>query len=471
MTTRVDTAIIGAGTAGLAALREVRKQTDDFVIINDGPYGTTCARAGCMPSKALIEAAKAYRRRVNFDAFGIRGASALAIDRPAVLERVRRLRDEFVAGTLKATSGLGERNIPGRARFEAPDTLAVDDRRIRAERIIIATGSRPHVPEAWRALGDRVLTSDTLFEQRDLPPRMAVIGLGVIGAELGQALARLDIEVSAFGAPERIAGITDPEIRAEALAILEQEFAIHLGSRAELVLEDVGLRVTAGDASVLVDQALVAAGRRPNLDGLGLERLGIPLDERGRPPFDPETLQVADLPVFLAGDVNGRSPLLHEAADDGHIAGLNAAAKTAACHRRRTPLQIVFTDPGIARVGLPFSSLDPDATLTGAVSFARHGRARTAETNQGALRVYAERDSGRLLGAELCAPEGEHLAHLIALAIQRELTVPEFLGMPFYHPVIEEGLRTALRRIARELPAPPASDLSACAPFDAEALD
>ena len=177
----LDVAIIGAGTAGLSALRVVRRRTQRFVIINDGPWGTVCARVGCMPSKILIEAANAYHRRGSFAEFGITGAESLKADVPAVLQRVRRLRDDFVRGTLKATEGLGERAISGRAHLLGPDRLEVNGRELRARRSIIATGSHPIVPAPWRDLGERLLTTDTLFEQRDLPARMAVVGMGPVG--------------------------------------------------------------------------------------------------------------------------------------------------------------------------------------------------------------------------------------------------------------------------------------------------
>lgn len=471
MPERYDVAIIGAGTAGLAALREVRKSADSFVLINHGPYGTTCARVGCMPSKALIEAADAFHRRVVFEEFGVRGAEALGMDIPAALERVRRVRDDLVRGTLKATDGLGDRNIPGRARFEAPDTLSVDGRLVRAARIIIATGSRPIVPEEWRSLGDRLLTSDTLFEQEDLPARMAVVGLGPVGAELAQALARMGIEVAAFDMETRIGGLSDPAVNEAAVACLRSEFDVYLGAPAEL--EPVGdrVRVSGGDGVVMVDKVVAALGRRPNVDDLGLELLGIELDERGLPPFDPGTMRIADLPVFIAGDVGGRAPLLHEAADDGHIAGRNASAAAPECYVRRTPLAIVFTDPNIAVVGRRFSDLADGEGIVGEVSFARQGRARVGLRNRGALRVYADKGSGLLLGAEICAPRGEHMAHLLALAIGQGLSVNDLLRMPFYHPVVEEGLRTALRKLSKQLPEPPGSDLAGCGSLGAEALD
>ena len=216
-----DVVIIGAGTAGLAALREVKKRTGNFILINDGPWGTVCARVGCMPSKTLIEAANAFHRRGAFEEFGIRGAESLTVDIPAVLQRVRRLRDDFVASTLKTTDALGERAISGRARLLGVGRLAVNDREFRARNIIIATGSHPVVPDAWRPFAKQLLTTDTLFEQETLPPRMAVIGLGPIGIEMAQSLSRLGIEVVAFGAGTNIAGLSDPRVNTTAIDLLK----------------------------------------------------------------------------------------------------------------------------------------------------------------------------------------------------------------------------------------------------------
>jgi dihydrolipoamide dehydrogenase len=471
MSEALDVIIIGAGTAGLSALREVRKRTQRFVIVNDGPWGTVCARVGCMPSKVLIEAANAYHRRKSFTEFGITGAEHLAADIPAVLRRVRRLRDDFVRGTLRTTEGLGERAISGRARLLGPDRVEVNGRELRARRIIIATGSRPVVPAPWHALGERLLTSETLFEQESLPARIAVIGLGAIGVEIAQALSRLGVDVAGFDGAQTVAGLGDPAVNSVATDLLRREFPLHLGANAELTAVGDGVRVRAGATEVTVDRVVAALGRRPNIDGMGLETLGVELDKRGLPPVNRGTQQVADLPVFLAGDANGHAPLLHEAADEGHIAGLNATRDTPVCFERRTPLAIVFADPNVAAVGKRFQELGDGSHLAGEVRFDNQGRARAAQHNHGILRVYAARDDGRLLGAEMCAPAGEHLAHLLALAIQRVLTVRELLRLPFYHPVLEEGLRTALRDLAAQLPPAGESDLAACEALGAEALD
>jgi dihydrolipoamide dehydrogenase len=467
---RCDVAIVGAGTAGLAALAVVRRQTEDFVIINDGAYGTTCARVGCMPSKALIEVANALRGQRSFRKMGIGGGERLAADLPAVLRHVRRIRDSLVHGVLKLTDGLGERNIAGRARFVGPQTLEVNGERIEAGRIIIATGSRPIVPAPWRGLGNRLITTDDLFEQSDLPRRLAVIGLGAIGAEMAQALARLGLEVSGFDSLERVAGLTDPVVAEAAVAILREELAVHLGVPAELAPAGDGVRVSAGGIRAIADKVLVVLGRRPNLDALGLESLGVELDEHGMPPFDPRSTQVADLPVFIAGDADARTPILHEAADDGWIAGYNAMRDAPECFARRTRIGIVFTDPNAAIVGRPFAELQPGEAVIGEVNLEGQSRLRMRDADRGVMRVYAERTSGKLIGAELCAPSGENLAHLLALAVQQQLTVAELLRLPFYHPTVEEALRSALRGATKQVPGARGPDLAGCEPPQAAAL-
>jgi dihydrolipoamide dehydrogenase len=478
----VDVIIVGAGTAGLGALNEVRKRTDSFIIINDGPWGTMCARVGCMPSKALIEAAGEFHRRLVFAELGLSGGDGLRVEAGAVLARVRRVRDAFVSETRELTDDLGDRAISGRARLRGPHEVEVDGRVLQARSIVLAIGSRPTVPAAWKGFADRLLTTDSLFEQSALPSRLAVVGLGPVGLEMAQALARLGVQVTGFHARRTIAGLGEGPVNDAALDTLRHELNLHLGHEARLTAEgaEEGMRVTAGSASVVVDRVLVAMGRTPSVQGLGLENLGVPLDEQGLPEVDRWTLQVADLPIFLAGDANAEVPLQHEAADDGHIAGLNAVAShgrsrvsddglgPAALGRggskgpsqgpfvtrfvRRTPLSIVFSDPTLALVGQRIGALDHERVVVGEARFADQGRARLMLRNAGLLRICANREDGALLGAELFAPEGEHLAHWLALAIHRRSTVFDLLRAPFYHPTVEEGLRTALVGIAKQLP-------------------
>lgn len=447
-TREVDVAIIGAGSAGLYALSKVRPSGKSWVLINGGHTGTTCARVGCMPSKAVIQVAEDFHRRAVFSRQGIHGSRSLKLDIHDAMEHVRDLRDTFVDRVESNSTGKmdAEHFIPQYARFLEPQLLELEDgRRIRAQRIIIATGSRPIVPEAWQAFGDRVLTTDNFFEQINLPTAMAVIGLGVIGLEIGQAMSRMGVEVTGFDRLKTIGGAEDPEVSKLAVELVGKEFPIWLGEAAQVTQERNGLlRVSAGEKSVIVDKILVSLGRTPNLERLNLQVLGVGVSSQGMPHYNPTTMQIANLPVFIAGDANAMRNLLHEAGDEGRIAGYNATADQVVAFRRKTPLRITFCDPNICQVGASWSRLKHEETAVGEVNFAPVGRALIMGKNKGLLRVYAERKTGRLLGAEMACIKGENLAHLLAWCIQQELTVGQLLQMPFYHPVIEEALQAAL---------------------------
>ena len=193
---------------------------------------------------------------------------------------------------------------------------------------------------------------------------------------------------------------------------------------------------------------MMAAGRRPTLHKLGLERMGVGAGEA----IDPGTLQLGDHPVFVAGDANMLHPLLHEAAHDGRIAGANAATFPEVDDPgRAVGLGIVFSDPQIGIVGRGWHALDDCEAISGEVDYGDQGRARVQGINAGKVRIYADKHTGRLLGAELFGPRVEHLSHLLAWSVQHGLTVQEALAMPFYHPVVEEGIRTALRDLSKNL--------------------
>ena len=210
-----------------------------------------------------------------------------------------------------------------------------------------------------------------------------------------------------------------------------------------------------GDVTETFDYLQAATGRRPNVDGLGLEYADIELDARGVPVFDPHTLRCGRSPIFVAGDAGNFRPLLHEAADEGRIAGDNAGRyPDIRSGQRRAPLAIMFSDPQIAAVGLNLQQVqqrcDP-CYAVGEVSFEDQGRSRVMGRNRGLLRVYGEQGTGLLLGAEMFGPAAEHIGHLLSWAVQKRMTVGELLDMPFYHPVIEEGVRTALRDLNAKL--------------------
>jgi dihydrolipoamide dehydrogenase len=457
---KVDVAIIGAGTAGLAAYREAREYTDRLVLIEGGPYGTTCARVGCMPSKLLIAAAEAAHAVREAPVFGVQ-AGAPRIDGKAVMGRVRAERDRFVGFVLDAVEAFPrEHRLKGHVRFTGDHRLQVGkDTTIEAKRIVIATGSRPTYPR-FLDVGELLATSDDVFDWTELPESAVVFGGGIVGLELGQALHRLGVRMRLFGKGGAVGPLSDPKVRDYAARTFAAEFPFDPDAQVDAVEPrdgQVAVTFTDADGAACTESfacLLAATGRRPNVDRLGLESTSLELDSRGVPLFDRFTGRCGDSHVFIAGDADDDAPLLHEAADEGKIAGDNAGRyPDVRAQRRRTPLGIVFSDPQIATVGRSWRELQAEGVdhAIGEVSFEDQGRSRVLNKNRGLLRLYGAHGTGLFLGAEMIGPAAEHIGHLLAWAAQQALSVDEMLAMPFYHPVIEEGLRTGLRDLNRQL--------------------
>lgn len=456
---QVDVAIIGTGSAGMGAYREARKHTDRIALIEGYAYGTTCARVGCMPSKLLIAAAESAHHARHTDLFGVR-VDNVRVDSKAVMERVRFERDRFVNFVLEDVNDFDEAHkIWGFARFQDDHTLRVDDHtEIHADRIVIAVGSRPNLLPIFKNAEDRLFVNDDVFEFEDLPDSIMVMGTGVIGLELGQALSRLGVRVTMLGRSESIGGIADETMRRYAAKTFSEEFDLQLGATVtdiERTASGVHVAYTNQRGENIdqdVDAILVATGRVSNTDKLALENTRLLLDEQGIPQFNPSTMQTDVEHIFIAGDANNELPLLHEASDEGRIAGANAGRfPQVEKGRRRAPLAVVFSEPQIASVGKTSRELEGTQYVVGEVSFEGQGRSRVMGRNKGLLKVYADKISGVLLGAEMFGPSAEHVGHLLSWAVQQRLTVADILAMPFYHPVIEEGVRTAFRDVAKKL--------------------
>ncbi|HKT97573.1 MAG TPA: dihydrolipoyl dehydrogenase [Paraburkholderia sp.] len=463
-TLETDVVIIGSGTAGMYALREVRRAGRKFLMIDHGPLGTVCARVGCMPSKVALHAAANWQAALNLDKIGGSGMHHLQLDGRRAWAALRRQRDGFAHPTAARTrESAGEHLLEGRARFLAADHLAVELNdgghcEVKARAIIIAVGSRPVVPAWLDDVRDHVITTDDLFELENLPESIGILGLGVIGLEMGLALARLGVTVTGIDVAGTIGGIVDPEISARAIERLGREFEMWLQTQTRLSRTSTGVMMeTDGGRRAEVKLLMAALGRCSNVDRLGLADAGFIVDKNGVPAFDPHTMQVGKLPVFIAGDANNSVPLMHEAGDEGLIAGFNASQLAAdasvrpQAFIRKTPLAIAFTDPDIVSVGARLSDLDADRTVIGAADGLSNGRSRVLHEPLSLLRVYVDKADGRLLGAAMLAARGEHLAHLLALAIERGETAASLLEMPYYHPVVEEMLRGALQNAVAQL--------------------
>lgn len=472
VTRKVAVAVIGAGTAGQNAFRQASKIYDDIVIINEGFWTTTCIAVGCMPSKLLIAAAdRAYDTNHSAE-FGIHATAR--IDGKQVMQRVRDERSHFASYIEKQVDSWPDhKKIAGHAHINGQGLIEVNDEVIEASKIIVATGSSPFIPEGWAdKLGDRILTSDTVFELTDLPKSMAVIGAGSIGLELAQAFSRLGVDVTLFNHAKRVAGLKDDDINNKAIDCLSGELTMHLGSE----IKELGTQENEGNKGTVAfidyensagasqqwqgEYVLVATGRRNNIKQLGIENLGVELDDKNRPKnLSKKTGQIGDSNVYIVGDANAHIPLLHVASDEGFSAGSMVCKNNDDAYIRppAIPFSIVFCSPQIVNVGKSLPEIQQDSSLEyviGSVSFDNQGRSRVMGVNCGLLHIYGCKKTDRVLGASMVGPDAEYVGHILATAITNDLSIKDLLDTPFYHPTILEGLRTALRDVQYKMEIP-----------------
>ncbi len=457
-TREVEYVILGVGTAGLGAFSRIRKQTDSVLLIQHGPYGTTCARVGCMPSKMLIAAGDLAHAIDEGAYFGIDGH--YQVNGKRVFERLKQDRaDKFVGGVMKYVKSIKDQfKIEGKATFVDQHTIDVDGKlQIKADKVIIACGSAPYVSPVFESLQHELDTSDTIFELDDLPKSLAVVGLGVIALELGQAFHRLGVATTLYGRSGRIGAFEHPDMQKEVMRTLQQELDIVPQgnfTKATKVVGGYELTYVTGAGETITktyERVLLASGRVSNLKSMNLEKAGLELDSRGIPKYDLLTMQCGDAPVFIAGDATEDLPLWHEAYIEGRIAAASAISYPQRQEGKRSAgLGIFFTDPQMATVGASYSALDPEQIIVGRARM-RGPRHEIYNDLRGMIQVYVAKDSGILLGAEIFGRGAEHMAQTLVLAIEHEMTVAEILQMPVYHPSLEEVMKEALNKALFQL--------------------
>lgn len=454
-----DIIIIGAGTAGIAAYKEAIKYTQNILIINDGPWDTTCARVGCMPSKVLIASANRMHETNTASLVGL--DIQATIDTSNVMQHVRSLRDRFTRATLKDVNSWPESHkVSGKAHFINHNTIQVNDQLYQAKSFIIAVGSKPNINMEWKgSIGSRLLTSDDIFEVPTLPYSIAIVGSGVIAIELAQAMHRLGVDTTIFARSRKVGSLSSPKLQALAVDTLNQELNLKfevLPERVSLKDDKVLIHFTEDNKpkEISVDYILNATGRKSLLSTLKLENIDSAFQDQDILPFDSKTNQLAHYPIFVAGDAYTKTPIQHEAAHAGRMAVHSClnSPDLKSIHAL-TPLGIMFSSPEMAGLGQTFHTLKKNNIdfVIGEVSYAKQGRAIVNGKNVGAAEVYVDRQSRKLLGAELFLEDAEHLAHLLAWQVSQDLTIDEILDNPFYHPTLEEGLRTALKHARRQL--------------------
>lgn len=454
-----DIIIIGAGTAGIAAYKEAIKYTQNILIVNDGPWDTTCARVGCMPSKILIATANRMH--------DIKHAEELSLDVNAsintthVMQHVQELRNRFTRATLRDVDHWEKSHkLSGKATFVDSNTIQVKNKKYQSKSFIIAVGSTPVINTDWKQiLGDQLISSDDVFELQTLPKSLAVVGSGVIAIELAQAFQRLGVKTTIFARSQKVGSLSSPELQKLAQETLAKELDIKyqiLPDQVKKFRNKVQITYSEQNQTkkINVDYILLATGRASYLNELKLSQIDSSFNNDRTLPIDNETKQLGTYPIFIVGDAYTQNPLQHEAAHAGRQVIQNCLNFPKIDKiKKLVPLGIMFSTPQMAGVGLNYKTLTERQIdfIIGSVSYTKQGRAIVNAQDQGAIELYVDKKTRKLLGAELFVYSAEHLAHLLAWSIAQDLTIDDILEQPFYHPTLEEGLRTALKHARRQI--------------------
>lgn len=461
--------VIGSGGAAMAAALKATERGARVTLIERGTIGGTCVNVGCVPSKIMIRAAEvAHKRRQSpFDA-GI-SARAPAIDRPALLAqqtgRVEQLRAAKYEDILAANTAITV--IHGTARFDGTRSVLVcradapadaGDERIPFDYAFIGTGARPAVPPVPGLADTPYWTSTEALESEEIPPRLAVIGSSVVAVELAQAFARLGSRVTIL-ARTGLFSQDDPEIGAALSAALHDEgIEIRAGVSARAVRHDHGLfylETASGD--LVAERLLVAAGRLPNTETLGLAEIGVDTVD-GAITVDAR-METSVPGIFAAGDCTTLPKFVYVAAAGGARAAVNITGGAATLDLTAMPA-VVFTDPQVATVGLSEAAAQAAglATTSRTLTLDNVPRALVNFDTRGFIKIVAEADSGRLLGVQAVAADAGEIIQSAALALRAGMSVEEIGDQLFPYLTMVEGLKLCAQTFTKDV-----SQLSCCA--------
>lgn len=457
-----DLCVIGAGAGGLSVAAAAAAFGVPVVLIERGKMGGDCLNYGCVPSKALIAAAKRAKAVADAPRFGIL-AGPPVIDFAAVHAHVHRVIAAIAPNDSAARfTGLGARVLCGHARFEDPETVVVDGQaRIKARRFVAATGSSPIIPPIPGLAEAPYLTNETIFDLTALPPRLIVIGAGAIGLELAQAFRRLGSEVVAIEAAAPL-GKNDPECAGIVLEALRREgVTLRAGQSAALVKHDratgeiaVVVKTDQGEETIAGSHLLVAVGRKPNIDDLGLERAGVAVDRNGI--VVDKGLRTTNRRVYAIGDAAGGPQFTHVANYHAGLVIRNALFRLPVRADARAIPFVTFTDPELAQVGLTEAEARRQGVTINVLRWPYHenDRAQTARETHGHIKAIVN-SRGRILGAAIVGAEAGELIATWALAVQRRMNIRAFAELTVAYPTRAEiGKRAAVGFYARSLTNP-----------------
>jgi pyruvate/2-oxoglutarate dehydrogenase complex dihydrolipoamide dehydrogenase (E3) component len=422
---QVDLCVIGAGSAGLSVAAAAALVGRKVVLIERGAMGGECLNTGCVPSKALLAAAKAVHGAREAQSFGLEVSSS--VDFARVRDHVRGAIDAIAPhDSVERFEGMGVEVIRETARFIAARTVQVGKRQIQAHRVVIATGSEAAIPSIDGLADVPYLTNDTIFEIGELPRHLVILGGGPIGMELGQAFRRLGAQVTVIERDKAMPK-DDPELAQALLQRLADE-GIAIREHANVTKvgpEGDGISLTVEEAGqvsrIIGSHLLIATGRKARTSGLELEAAGIKHNDHGI--VVDEHLKTSARGVYAAGDVTGGPKFTHVCSHHAGIVVQNALFRIPAKVDYRAMPWVTYTDPELAQVGMTEAQAREkfgDQVRVIRVPFAKNDRAQAEHKTEGLLKLVAHKN-GQVVGASILGTNAGELAHSWVIAIQQGL--------------------------------------------------
>jgi pyruvate/2-oxoglutarate dehydrogenase complex dihydrolipoamide dehydrogenase (E3) component len=451
---RYDTLVLGGGMSGLPlALRAARHGRVAFV--EKEKLGGTCLNRGCIPTKTMIASAAVADQIRRAAEFGVR-VGAPEVDLAAVVDRKDKIVDTIRTGSYRTVDRAATIDLyPAEGHFTGLHRLRVDGADLEADRIFLATGRRTAIPAIDGLDTVPYLTSRTLLDLRDLPAHLIVVGAGYIGCEFAQMFRRFGSRVTVVERLERLLPTEDPDISAAvATGFAADDIDVLVGHACVAVVGSAGnIHVHCADGTRLTgSHLLLAAGRTPNTDNLGLEHLGLEPDQRGFLPVD-DTLHTSSEGVWAIGDIRGGPMFTHTARHDADVAYRTVFRDQIRSTAGRVVPHGVFLDPEVGAVGLtePQARAAGHDVLIGRQDFAGVVKARAIANTRGLIKFVVDAATDRILGCHIAGPDAADLVHEAVLAMHTGAGYTDIADAIHIHPALAEGVNTAAGGVHREI--------------------
>ena len=451
-------AILGAGPGGYVAAIKAAQLGAEVTVIEDRAVGGTCLNWGCIPTKTMIASADLLAKLRELDKFGLELNGIISPNMTKIVERKNKVVGTLVKGIIGLFKSRGIVLREGRGMLTSPNDIRITSsdgsgETISADRIIIATGSRPAQIPAFPFDGKNIISSTEALELTEIPKSLLIVGAGIIGCEFACLYRELGSEVTIIEMLDRAVATEDREIS----ELLEKELRkkkikLYVNIRVDKVdVRENGLHVFLSDGMELIaEKALVSAGRALNSDNIGLETVGVRTGKRGEIAVN-ERMETNLPGLYAIGDVTGILMLAHVASAQGVVAAKNIMGIDAVMDYKVVPAAI-FTSPEIASVGLrEHEAVEKGLKIkTGQFPFRGLGKAHAIGEITGFLKIVADEQTDRILGAHIIGPHASDLIHEIAVAMRNGLTIKDISGTIHAHPTLAEGLWEAAEDVHGE---------------------